>query len=99
VLASTNNGVVAPQGSDLNGLPTVGYDHLLSYRAADAFPIYVGDMTVSGEAHVRHVRGERPTRARFAMPDQFPIPHYPKHTASLYELQALSREGRAAGTR
>jgi phytanoyl-CoA hydroxylase len=72
---------------------------ILSYRAADAFPIYVGDMTVSGEAHVRHVRGERPTRARFAMPDQFPIPHYPRHTASLYELQALSREGSAAGTR
>jgi hypothetical protein len=53
-------------------------------------------MTVSGEAHVRHVRGERPVSARLAMPGRFPIPQYPRHTASLYELQDLSRAGAAA---
>jgi hypothetical protein len=69
---------------------------ILSYRAADAFPIYVGEMTVSNEAHVRHVRGERLDTARFAGLASFPIPRYPKKTASLYELQELSRAGRAA---
>jgi ectoine hydroxylase-related dioxygenase (phytanoyl-CoA dioxygenase family) len=69
---------------------------ILSYRAADAFPIYVGEMTVSNEAHVRHVRGERLATARFAGLASFSIPRYPRKTASLYELQELSRAGRAA---
>jgi ectoine hydroxylase-related dioxygenase (phytanoyl-CoA dioxygenase family) len=69
---------------------------ILSYRAADAFPMYVGEMTVSNEAHVRHVRGERLDTARFAGLASFPIPRYPRKTASLYELQELSRAGRAA---
>lgn len=72
---------------------------ILSYRAADAFPIYVGEMTVKSEAHTRLVRGTRATAARFAMPDRFPIPRYPRTTASLYELQELSRQGQAAAPR
>jgi ectoine hydroxylase-related dioxygenase (phytanoyl-CoA dioxygenase family) len=68
---------------------------ILSYRAADAFPIYVGEMTVSNETHVRHVRGDRLDTARFAGLASFPIPRYPRKTASLYELQELSRAGRA----
>jgi phytanoyl-CoA hydroxylase len=68
---------------------------ILSYRAADAFPIYAGEMTVSSEAHVRLVRGRQPQAARFAL-TTFPIPRYRQKTASLYELQELSRAGSAA---
>lgn len=69
---------------------------ILSYRAADAFPIYCGEMTVKGEAHARRVRGRPAPAARFAMPERFPIPRYPRATASLYELQELSRQGLAS---
>lgn len=69
---------------------------ILSYRAADAFPIYAGEMTPKGEAHVRAVRGKRPNVARFSM-TEFPIPRYPRLTASLYELQELSRRDQTAG--
>jgi ectoine hydroxylase-related dioxygenase (phytanoyl-CoA dioxygenase family) len=68
---------------------------ILSYRAADAFPIYIGDMTLSSEAHVRHVRGEQVRTARFSM-STFPIPRYPKTTKSLYELQELSHKEQGA---
>lgn len=64
---------------------------ILSYRAADAFPIYAGEMAAAGEAHVRHVRGARLNLARFSM-TEFPIPQYKQKTASLYELQDLSRK-------
>ena len=49
-------------------------------------------MTVSSEAHVRHVRGEPLATARFSGMASFPIPRYPRKTASLYDLQDLSRE-------
>ena len=45
---------------------------ILSYRAADAFPIYVEGQTQNLEANVRMVRGESPTAARFSM-TSFPI--------------------------
>ena len=64
---------------------------ILSYRAADAFPIFCGDMTNNAEAHVRLVRGRQPPVARFTM-TEFPIPRYEQKTASLYELQELSRK-------
>ena len=65
---------------------------ILSYRAADAFPIFCGDMTNNAEAHVRLVRGRQPPVARFTM-TEFPIPRYKQKTASLYELQEQSRKG------
>jgi phytanoyl-CoA hydroxylase len=68
---------------------------ILSYRAADAFPIYAGEMTVGAETHLRLVRGEPSNIARFTW-TEFPIPRYPQKTASLYELQELSRAQRAA---
>jgi ectoine hydroxylase-related dioxygenase (phytanoyl-CoA dioxygenase family) len=64
---------------------------ILSYRAADAFPIYVGPNTDDSEANIRLVRGERLQTARFGM-SSFPIPRFPKRTKSLYELQDLSRK-------
>jgi len=64
---------------------------ILSYRAADAFPIYLGPKTGENEAHVRLVRGEQLGKARFTLPS-FPIPRYARQTKSLYELQELSRK-------
>jgi hypothetical protein len=64
---------------------------ILSYRASDAFPVYVGEMTLAAETYVRHVRGRQLQTARFGF-QEFPIPRYPRKTASLYELQELSRK-------
>lgn len=65
---------------------------IVSYRASDAYPIHVGDATAAAEAHVRHVRGEKRNVARFSF-REFPIPKQRQRTASLYELQELSRKG------
>ena len=46
---------------------------ILSYRAADAFPIYYGEMTSHVETYTRLVRGHRAQMARFTM-KEFPIP-------------------------
>ena len=46
---------------------------ILSYRAADAFPIYTGEMTYKTEANARLVRGRVPHAARFEE-RSFPIP-------------------------
>lgn len=70
---------------------------ILSYRAADAFPIFLGEITLGFEAHVRRVRGEPLSTARFSM-IAFPIPRYPQKTKSLYELQELSREEQGTQT-
>jgi phytanoyl-CoA hydroxylase len=64
---------------------------ILSYRAADAFPIYYGEMTAQNELHARLVRGELASVARFSG-DAMPIPKYPAVIASLYELQERSRD-------
>src|SRR5262245_22356651 len=70
---------------------------ILSYRAADAFPIYAGPVTLDAEAHVRLVRGQQLNVARFSV-TQFPIPKQQHKTASLYELQEVSRlEGKRGG--
>ena len=63
---------------------------ILSYRAADALPIYCGPMTHKAEAHVRLVRGEAAREARFDQ-DSFPVPRYQGEVASLYDLQERSR--------
>jgi phytanoyl-CoA hydroxylase len=64
---------------------------ILSYHAADAFPIYFGEMTVSNEMHARLVRGEQASVARFSS-NGIPMPKYPATTASLYQLQELSSD-------
>lgn len=69
---------------------------ILSYRAADAYPIYNGPMTQKHDLHARLVRGERPAMARFNL-TQFPIPRYKDEVASLYDLQQRSREGALQG--
>lgn len=62
---------------------------ILSYRAADAFPIYCG-MTAITESNVSLVRGELATKARFTW-NELPIPRYPRTVTSLYDLQETSR--------
>lgn len=64
---------------------------ILSYRAADAFPIFYGETTNRIEASVRLVRGHQYQVARFTM-TEFPIPRHKQTTASLYELQEMSRK-------
>jgi hypothetical protein len=64
---------------------------ILGYRAADAFPIYVGETTPNAERYVRHIRGERCSRARLAAAE-IPIPRYETVPKSLYELQQRFRE-------
>ena len=65
---------------------------ILSYRAADAFPIYTGEMTYKTEANARLVRGQIPHAARFEE-RSFPIPLYKDAISSLYDLQERSRQG------
>jgi phytanoyl-CoA hydroxylase len=64
---------------------------ILSYRAADAFPIYSGEVTGELEKATRLARGKPAEFARFSF-KQFPIPRRKQHVASLYELQELSRK-------
>jgi phytanoyl-CoA hydroxylase len=83
---------MTPHASAPNASPHPRRTLILSYRAADAFPIYCGPMTPKNETFVRLVRGQRAAAARFDRTD-FPIPQYKEKTASLYELQAQSRQG------
>ncbi len=67
---------------------------ILGYRAADAYPIYVGETTPNAERYVRLVRGEHCSRARLAAMEM-PIPRYGTVPKSLYELQQRFREQQA----
>ncbi|MEO8131153.1 MAG: phytanoyl-CoA dioxygenase family protein [Bryobacteraceae bacterium] len=64
---------------------------ILSYRAADAYPIHVGETTLNAERYVRLVRGEPCSRARLEAVEM-PIPRYETVPKSLYELQQRFRE-------
>jgi len=66
---------------------------IVSYRAADAMPIHVGERTAATETFTRLVRGAPARQARFGF-ERFPIPVYGAKEASLYELQEQSRAGR-----
>jgi hypothetical protein len=85
---------LAPHASSPNRSSRARRTLILGYRAADAFPVYRGEMTVSGEQFVRLVRGQITNVARFDMERVF-VPHYPHETKSLYELQELSRQQQA----
>ncbi len=64
---------------------------ILSYHAADCFLIYAGDITHEFEVWSRLVRGRTADFARFSF-QQFPMSPRKQRTASLYELQELSRK-------
>jgi len=67
---------------------------ILGYRAADAYPIYVGETTLSAERYVRFVRGRHCSRARLSAMEM-PIPRYETVPKSLYELQQRFRQQQA----
>ena len=82
---------MAPHASAPNTSSRQRRTLILSYRAADAFRIYDGENTASGEAYVRLVRGRHRSVARFTM-NEFPIPTYEGKFISLYDLQDKSRQ-------
>ena len=86
---------LTPHSSAPNLSPHSRTTLIMAYRAADAFPIHLSSRTAAQEAHVRLVRGQEATAARFGL-RSFPMPRFPRDTKSLYELQALSRQGLAA---
>ena len=87
---------MTPHSSIANSSPSPRRTLILSYRRADAFPIYAGEMTHKTEVHSRLVRGQAPREARFE-DHTFPIPLYKDAIVSLYDLQERSREGKMAG--
>ncbi|MDR3674534.1 MAG: phytanoyl-CoA dioxygenase family protein [Acidobacteriota bacterium] len=86
---------LTPHSSAPNNSPHPRTTLIMSYRAADAFPIHLNLRTEAQEAHARLVRGKELTVARFGLAS-FPIPHFPRNTKSLYELQEMSRKEEAA---
>jgi ectoine hydroxylase-related dioxygenase (phytanoyl-CoA dioxygenase family) len=82
---------LAPHASAPNTSPRPRRTLILGYRAADAFPIHVGEMSVNSDQFVRLVHGEFSRVARFDM-DQVFIPRYAQGARSLYELQERSRK-------
>jgi phytanoyl-CoA hydroxylase len=82
---------MTPHASAPNTSPYARRTLILSYRAADAYPVYLGDTTVHAESHVRLARGVRLSRARFGT-QEMPIPIYQGVPKSLYELQQRFRE-------
>ena len=65
---------------------------IISYRATDSFPIFVDNRTIEVEKYLRLVRGKAADSARMEF-KSFPIPVYRGKEASLYDLQAASRQG------
>lgn len=63
---------------------------IFEYRAADAYPIYMGEMTLRNEAHAVMLRGEPAPFARLGKVQPL-IPRFPGMVSSLYDLQAKSR--------
>jgi hypothetical protein len=87
---------MTPHASAPNASPFPRRTLILSYRAADAYPLYVGETTWHAERHVRLVRGELSARARFGA-QSMPIPRYRDVPKSLYALQQRFREERYQG--
>jgi phytanoyl-CoA hydroxylase len=84
---------MTPHASAPNTSPNARRTLILSYRAADAYPVYFGETTVHAESHVRLVRGEKLSHARFETLSM-PIPTYQGVPKSLYDLQQRFREAR-----
>lgn len=81
---------LAPHASAVNTSSRPRRTLILGYRAADAFPIHIGAMSVKSDQFVRLVHGKLSPTARFDMENVF-IPRYPAESRSLYELQEQSR--------
>jgi ectoine hydroxylase-related dioxygenase (phytanoyl-CoA dioxygenase family) len=86
---------LTPHSSAPNLSPKPRTTLILSYRAADAFPIHLNVRSDAQEAHARLVRGQDSPEVRFGL-SSFPYPRFPRDTKSLYELQEMARKGMAA---
>jgi phytanoyl-CoA hydroxylase len=86
---------LTPHSSAPNLSPHPRTTVILAYRAADAYPVHLNQRSDAQEAHVRLVRGEEQSEARFTL-KSFPMPRFPKDTKSLYELQEMARKEMAA---
>jgi ectoine hydroxylase-related dioxygenase (phytanoyl-CoA dioxygenase family) len=84
---------MTPHASAPNASPHARRTLILSYRAADAYPIYAGETTQHAECHVRLVRGVRSPHARLGTQD-VPIPRFQGVPKSLYDLQQRFRDER-----
>ncbi len=82
---------LAPHASAVNTSPRPRRTLILGYRAADAFPIHVGEISNKSDQFVRLVHGHVSRVARFDMDEVF-IPRYSEGARSLYELQERSRK-------
>jgi len=67
---------MTPHASTVNSSMHPWRTLILSYHAADAFLIYVGEMTVKNEMHARLVQGEQTSFPRFST-IAVPVPKYP----------------------
>ena len=83
---------LAPHASAVNSSTRPRRTLILGYRAADAFPIHVGEMSNNSDQFVRLVHGQLSRVARFDMEEAY-IPRYAEGAKSLYELQERSRKG------
>jgi ectoine hydroxylase-related dioxygenase (phytanoyl-CoA dioxygenase family) len=83
---------LAPHASRVNTSPRPRRTLIMGFRAADAYPLYLGDRTGQGERFMRVVHGQPSGTARFDLDTVF-IPRYPKEAKSLYEIQEYSRQG------
>jgi len=86
---------LAPHASRVNTSPRPRRTLIMGYRAADAYPVYLGDRTSQGERFMRVVAGQQSATARFDL-DSVYIPRYPKEAKSLYEIQEYSRQAHEA---
>jgi phytanoyl-CoA hydroxylase len=84
---------MTPHASAPNTSPYSRRTLILSYRAADAYPVHLGETTLHAESHVRLARGEQLSCARFGVLDM-PIPRFKGVPKSLYDLQQRFREQR-----
>ena len=81
---------MTPHASNMNKSTQNRRTLIVSYRAADAYPILVRGIGEQQEKFSRLVRGEELGIARFTM-DEFPIPKFKGKVASLYQLQERSK--------
>lgn len=81
---------MTPHASNMNKSTHTRRTLIVSYRAADAYPILVRGIGEEAEKFSRLVRGEELEMARFTM-NEFPIPKYKGKSASLYQLQERSK--------
>tara|TARA_B100000809_G_scaffold262952_1_gene315085 strand:+ start:1461 stop:2318 length:858 start_codon:yes stop_codon:yes gene_type:complete len=78
---------LTPHSSLPNRSPHPRRTMIFEYQAADAFPIYLGEMTALSEGLPVQVRGKPSTRVRFGNIEPV-IPRLASRVRSLYDLQA-----------